>query len=403
MLDRLGRVDLLRDEPVSKQSTSKEIRLQEEDECIGGMRQPFLSNMKVPDSKLTGLRLRVELLKQLSSRTAIKDFIAEALAGRVKGDVYPTELDEARSDVLKILGGEWRPSTLSPVRPDLLEAYVVRAGDPERDVTQWLRTGAPFGAINPIQTNSIFPTVPRGGGIHAPVYGDTPAGWSNYKSVEESSDVVAGILDMMVQRGWACQYGSVRQMAEQFGIPEATIPLSKLGLISKVRSDGSVKHRLIWDLRRSQVNEELHQGQRIILPRFRDLVQDALEIAKGNVDSEVHFTVADFSDAFHLIPVNDQEVKYQSVVFRGEVFAFRVLVFGSAVAPTLWGRASSTVGKISTINRAFTNDQGRALRRRPHHHRRGTTSTSRNLFDSFLVDVGGSSHCMAQGCTGKAG
>ena len=95
-----------------------------------------------------------------------------------------------------------------------------------------------------------------------------------------------------------------------------------------------MKHRLIWDLRRSQVNEELHQGQRI---RFRDLVQDTLEIAKGNADTEIHFTVADLSDAFHLIPVNDQEEKHQSVVFKGEVFAFRVLVFGSAVAPTLWG------------------------------------------------------------------
>ena len=157
--------------------------------------------------------------------------------GRVKGDVYPAELDEARSDVLRVLGGEWRPSTLRRVRPDL---YVVRAGDPERDVTQWLRTGAPFGAINPIQTNSIFPRVPRSGGVHAPAYGDTLVSWSNYKSVEESSDVAAGILDTVVQKGWACQFYSVHQMAEQFGIPEASIPLSKLGLISKVRTDGSV-------------------------------------------------------------------------------------------------------------------------------------------------------------------
>ena len=302
-----------------KPVTGKEIRLQEEDGCVGGMRQPHLSNTKIPGSKITGLRLRDELLRQLSSRTTIKDFIVEATNSNMKSDNYPTELDEARSDVLKILDGNWSPSAISPVRPDLLEAYVKRAGDPEHDVPRWIRTGAPFGAINPIDINSIFPAVSKECESHAPVYLDTPAGLTNYKSVEEDPDVASGILASMVIKGWATKYDSIKHMAESFGIEEASIPLSKLGLISKERPDGSVKHRLIWDLRRSEVNNELHQGQRIILPRFKDLVQDTLEIVQHKTNNPVQFTVADFSDAFHLLPVNNQEIKYQSVAF-GEKF-----------------------------------------------------------------------------------
>eukprot|EP00971_Amphidinium_carterae_P110373 2186823-Amphidinium_carterae.2 len=54
------------------------------------------------------------------------------------------------------------------------------------------------------------------------------------------------------------------------------VPLNKSALITKVRMDGSRQHRLVWDLRRSGVNDELDQVQRTILPRVRDVVDDFL-------------------------------------------------------------------------------------------------------------------------------
>ena len=236
------------------------------------------------------------------------------------------------------------PSPLGQVRPDLLEAYVAKSGDPELDVPEWLRSGSPFGAINPIKVNSVFPATAKNDFSQAPAYEDTPAGWSNYKSVESAPDIAEQLLDTMVKKGWAKKCSSLKLMAEDLGIDER-IPLNKLGLVSKVRSDGATKHRLVWDLRRSGVNQELHQGQCIVLPRFKDLVNDVLEVAQLNPSNSIQFTVVDFSDAFHLMPVHKDEIKYQTVVFNEEIYAFKVLVFGSAVAPTLWGRMAALLAR----------------------------------------------------------
>eukprot|EP00971_Amphidinium_carterae_P293856 5834155-Amphidinium_carterae.1 len=70
----------------------------------------------------------------------------------------------------------------------------------------------------------------------------------------------------MVSRGWAVEYRSFDELAAQHGGLQHGVPLNKLGLISKERPDSSVKHRLIWDLRRSGVNGEQDPAQRIVLP-----------------------------------------------------------------------------------------------------------------------------------------
>eukprot|EP00971_Amphidinium_carterae_P126934 2514937-Amphidinium_carterae.1 len=120
-------------------------------------------------------------------------------------------------------------------------------------------------------------------------------------------------------------------------------------MVRTVRTDGSRKHPLVWDLRRSGdcgVNDELDQVQRIILPRLRDVVDDSLQIANGvNVKRPPLLTVASVSDAFHLLPVNEKELLYQTVGYRGKLYVFRVLVFGSRVAPTLWGRTGAFLAR----------------------------------------------------------
>eukprot|EP00971_Amphidinium_carterae_P047200 929608-Amphidinium_carterae.1 len=83
----------------------------------------------------------------------------------------------------------------------------------------------------------------------------------------------------MVARGWAEVYDSVEEMRRRHG-SEVDIVLNRLGLISKVKPDGRTKHRLVWDLRRSRVNSRLRQGQRVVLPRLRDIVDDFLHIAR---------------------------------------------------------------------------------------------------------------------------
>ena len=77
-----------------------------------------------------------------------------------------------------------------------------------------------------------------------------------------------------------------------------------LGLISKLKSDGTWKHRLIWDLLRSRVNEAVHQGERIVLPMLADVVEDAIDMLRmAQDDEEVEMLIVDISDAFNNIPV----------------------------------------------------------------------------------------------------
>ena len=50
---------------------------------------------------------------------------------------------------------------------------------------------------------------------------------------------------------------------------------SAIGYITKRRLDGSVKGRLVHDLRRSRVNERIDMEERLVVPRLRAASEDA--------------------------------------------------------------------------------------------------------------------------------
>eukprot|EP00971_Amphidinium_carterae_P193594 3841420-Amphidinium_carterae.1 len=230
----------------------KAIKKSEDEGCIGGLRNPHLAIEKVLGCKMVGLRLRLLLLRFLTERPEVEKFVKEALQGRL-GPSLPS-LDEARWRVLKLLDGEWAPSALTPLRADILAAYVKAAGDPETAVPEWLWRGAPFGAINFLDANGVFPEVAKNGNSEAPEHCMVPPGWTNYKSADEVPLVVKGLLKKMVDRGWAEEFSSFEELCRKHGGDSLSSPLSKLGLVSKQRGDGSWKHRLVWDLRRSGIN-----------------------------------------------------------------------------------------------------------------------------------------------------
>jgi hypothetical protein len=118
-----------------------------------------------------------------------------------------------------------------------------------------------------------------------------------------------------------------------------------------MKMDGSWKHRIIWDLLRSGVNSRVHQGERIILPRILDVAQDVLDLCKLlRPGEDIYFFGTDVSDAFHQIPLRRNEWKFTVAEFAGKYYIFTVLVFGSASAPTVWGRYAAWLGRsTSTI------------------------------------------------------
>ena len=87
----------------------------------------------------------------------------------------------------------------------------------------------------------------------------------------------------MVAKGWARKAASWDELLELAQSDQAT--LNRLALISKQKPDGSWKHRLIWDLLRSQVNSYIAQGERIVLPRGKDVVADTAYLLRHQAPS----------------------------------------------------------------------------------------------------------------------
>ena len=92
--------------------------------------------------------------------------------------------------------------------------------------------------------------------------------------------------------------------------------LNKLGLLIKEKSDGTVKLRLITDLRASMGNEFLTIPERIVLPRLQDAVEMILSLlhgleeeqsAGGAQGASVVIGSADIKDTFLNVPVLPSE------------------------------------------------------------------------------------------------
>ena len=147
----------------------------------------------------------------------------------------------------------------------------------------------------------------------------------------------------MVSNGWATRHADLK--AAQVALGTADLTLNRLGLVTKSKPDGTLKHRMIWDLRRSGVNGVLAQGERIVLPRLSDLMRDVIELAgPGRSGSDIVLLGADISDAFHQVPLNPAERRFTLASVGDRVYEFKVLVFGSGSAPTVWGRYAAFLG-----------------------------------------------------------
>ena len=128
--------------------------------------------------------------------------------------------------------------------------------------------------------------------------------------------------------------------------------LSKLALFTKTRSDGSLKHRLIWDLLRSSVNETVRLPERIVLPRIQDAVDDAHALLRWAKGSDLEWAVLDIADAFHNIPIRPIEQQFACGSYAGLFWVFMVLCMGGKASPNIWGRFAAAIGRI--VSSLFT-------------------------------------------------
>ena len=71
--------------------------------------------------------------------------------------------------------------------------------------------------------------------------------------------------------------------------PEGFTVASKLGLVRRVKPDGSIKYRLVWDFRRSGVNVTISHGERILLPSLLDVVRSVRGLTNGRSKLKIFF------------------------------------------------------------------------------------------------------------------
>jgi len=87
------------------------------------------------------------------------------------------------------------------------------------------------------------------------------------------------------------------------------VTAAPLGTISKVKDDGSTKHRVIMDLRANSVNDAVALPERQVLPTVYHHARDLTVLAAGLGEAEcVRSLVLDVRDAFMGIPLATSEL-----------------------------------------------------------------------------------------------
>ena len=210
---------------------------------------------------------------------------------------------------------------------------------------QWLRSGAPTGVTDAVPPGGIFPACEQIGepGVDAECFYAQTEPWGNYLSVEQNASAVQQEFSRLEQAGFVRRFSSWADVQQQLG----RVVVSKMACVISQRADGSTKHRLIVDLRRSGANSLVQLGERIVLPRLWDAVVDTLHLARrAKGEDGLEMMVMDWADAYHSISVKDQDIPFQVVRGpSGDYFAYLTLPFCGGAAPLIWGRAGAWLGR----------------------------------------------------------
>jgi len=328
-----------------KPATGPAIRASENWQCLGGMRRPDRSVLSNEGYKRPGRRLQA-MAEQFVNDHPESLAIAESL--RIGDSV--TGFDESiksefRKRWMLTLGAASSDRPIGP-DPETLEAWGRAVGDYDaaRILPSWLRNGAPIGVLEVIETAGVFPAVAPD---EAPKNPDTltscVAGWTNYASAESEPQIVMELLQKQKDKGHCNFFDSMPQLCAYLQVESAV--LTKLALITKVKPDGTKKHRLIWDLLRSEVNATVSLTERIVLPRIQDAVDDASELLRQN-RGDLEWLVLDIADAFHNIPMLPSERKFTCGKVGDKFIVFEVLCMGGKSSPNIWGRFAAAIGRI---------------------------------------------------------
>ena len=344
----------------------KEFRRTQDGFYLGGMRNPAKAVARMHGTQEIGQKMRMAWEEFYEARKAeLRDF-GQAY-GTNEAMFNPAMVREWQETLKKVLKCEAREGITmrenfefkSPLQADLWAAWIDATNDPDTALKEWMLEGVPLGIAKPIpNSNGIFPPAEEVEGDHDP--GPelvSQLGLENYSSMEEHREEALKELKRYEEKEFA-RVVSAEELVQRFP-SHGTI--SRLALILKAKDDGSVKSRIILDLRRSGGNSRCKVPERVTLPRVSDVVdslvwlrghqgdlQTALTVAgyKDTSPKQVSLVSIDLEDAFCHWGVHKDELcnAIAPHVDPDKLVVFVALLFGYKSAPLLMGRLSAAVG-----------------------------------------------------------
>ena len=324
---------------------SKKLEVEEENEaCVGGLRNPWKAMAKLPGWRKVGALLRRDLGDLYAKSEDARE--CHALVGTEAKTVKEELLEMARRELKRT----WRCGAYpgSGLWSSWLTVLVRESGDPDAWAATWPALGTPLGILEEIPFGGVFPRVQEGfegsGEEHQESLKKLRGAEDNYMSYNENIKAGEELFSKEIEKGFA-EWNRDRSVLEnKYG---QLIP-SAMGLILKEKQDGSVKARLVHDLRRSDVNKHIRYQERLVLPRIQDALEDVMHgLEHRGPGQKVEVWSLDFSDAFKQLPVRHQEKRFLTGRSLGGFFVYHTVLFGIRTGPLVWGRVASLISRCT--------------------------------------------------------
>ena len=331
---------------------------------VGGMRDPLKVVEGMPALLNLGLKIWKSWYAFLQEEPeALK--VAEDYGSSVCR-FEPRLVEKWKEELRAVVGAKKAAATtlrarheyVSPLDPELIEAWTRRAGDPDTAISQWVKEGAPLGINLEIETKGIFPPnldddLPDMDLPHAAEQIDKGQSKTNYVSVTEQSDEARIELNRYKEKGYMVEVNE-----EEVRKCYKNGTTSKLALIVKTKDDGSKKRRIIIDLKRSSGNLKARLPERLILPRPMDAVAMMRKMVLGSLergDDKVppkerwnrELVVIDISDAYMSLGVHPKEHEHcLAPGLDSDYVMFVAMLFGFKTAPLVWSRVAAWLSRM---------------------------------------------------------
>ena len=317
--------------------SKREMREIENQQTIGGLRNPLKAVTTSAELRSTGVRLR-SVLQPFISAEVIRQFEADPTISPFGSDLLES--------VQQALALEFSAAVLpiSGYQNDIIAKVLQSASDPDSAVIpNWLNEGFPLGINCPIPHTNVFPKtedVSEAIKISARM-GNRMEDWdgtaTNYSSFVEAGQKAQQEVQRIVDEGWARVFDTWQEAVDCLG---ERAQLTPVACVVK-EAHGREKIRLVVDMRRSAVNGQMDVRERVVLPRVSDVAEGVRSLVAKS-DNPVEFLCCDFKDAFLTMKLHELELPHVLIKDScGRYINYLVAAFGLASAPLIWCRLAA--------------------------------------------------------------